>query len=298
MPTHRKRYKGEVRELILNPTVRRPTPVILLPQDILRHLPVASSWSEVSEAASFSHALRSRVNKMIGEIWRAKTKKEQRERKRAMLHEKELMADLLTVVKNGKVKAYNFVRDERGVLAWQKVIECVQIDFPFKISVDSSKEGLLKCVRSIVGQFRFLVEERGFNKMLWNKKRPNKEKVSQMLFFAVAHSYCRANDVDISPEMDTGSGLVDFKFAKGYSNRHIVEVKLSNNPNVLNGYKIQLEAYKRSEEVDAGTFVLVDVGGMGKKLDALYEIQEKSRKKLSAIEYVDARVKPSASKRR
>lgn len=119
-----------------------------------------------------------------------------------------------------------------------------------------------------------------------------------MDFFSVAYSYCKANNIDINPEMDTGTGYVDFKFSQGFSKRLIVEIKNSYNPNIINGYKIQLEAYKRSEETCFGYYLIIDVGELGQKLEKLLKLYTVDGNKKSEIIYIDEKLKVSASKRR
>ena len=72
----------------------------------------------------------------------------------------------------------------------------------------------------------------------------------QLVFLAVADAYCRANNVDITPEAGAGGGPVDFKFSDGYNGRILVEVKISDNPQLLHGYTVRLETYKKGQ----GTF--------------------------------------------
>src|SRR2546430_8635948 len=50
------------------------------------------------------------------------------------------------------------------------------------------------------------------------------------------YAYCVANNLEITPEADTGSGVVDFKFAASYVTRVLVETKLSNNKKLVHGY--------------------------------------------------------------
>ncbi|WP_457662836.1 hypothetical protein [Sinorhizobium medicae] len=109
--------------------------------------------------------------------------------------------------------------------------------------------------------------------------------------------FCKANNIDISPETHSGGGPVDFKFSKGYSNRLVVEIKLSKGT-VVHGYKSQLEVYKTAANTDAGLFLVVDVGGMGRKLSDIKKHQQLSREAghtVSDIVVVDGKRKRSAS---
>jgi hypothetical protein len=119
-------------------------------------------------------------------------------------------------------------------------------------------------------------------------------------FFAIAYSYCKANNVDIAPEVDSGSGQVDFKFSKGFNSRVLVEVKLSTNSKLVQGYKSQLEIYKESEETMHAIYLVIDVGRMGKKDEELIQTRNEYSSKgnpLWDLIIVDGIIKPSESKR-
>jgi hypothetical protein len=122
----------------------------------------------------------------------------------------------------------------------------------------------------------------------------------QRIFYADADSYCKANDIDISPEVDTGTGEIDFKFSSGYSKRVLVEVKLSDNPKLLAGYNKQLEIYKESELTSKGVYVVVDIGYLAKKEKELQKLQSqrvKQKLSISEIILIDGKRQKSASKR-
>lgn len=81
----------------------------------------------------------------------------------------------------------------------------------------------------------------------------------------MAYSHCKANDIDVSPEIDTGNGKIDFKFSAGFKARVLVEIKLSRNPKLVDGFTKQLADYKTSQQTMRAFYVVIDVGGMGKK---------------------------------
>jgi len=292
-------FKGKKYNIIKNPKRKKITPIILIPEDILRHLPIVNSWEDIASAASFNETLRVSVNSMVADIWKAKTKKEKDKIKNEIFTNKKYLQDLLNIIKDGNVNHYDIEKDERSIVSWHKILDKVAVDFPLQLFITKkNKTSLNDCVKLIINQFMFLIENKGLNKLLWNGDKPNNEKVCQMLFFATAFSYCKANNIDINPEMDSGSGLVDFKFSKGYDKKVIVEIKLSYNPNIESGYRKQLELYKTSEETTNGFYVIVDVGKLGKKYDKILEIRNDSKDKLSEIIFIDGLLKPSASKRK
>lgn len=62
-----------------NPLAAKPTPVVLVPLDVLRRLPIATDWDSAMDAASANAAIRHRVNQHIGNVWAIRTKKDKEE---------------------------------------------------------------------------------------------------------------------------------------------------------------------------------------------------------------------------
>ena len=155
-------------------------------------------------------------------------------------------------------------------------------------------------MQQIIKRYRQLIENNGLAKELYrDNRKPRHESTSQRLFFAIAYCYCEANNLDISPEVDSGTGHIDFKFSKGFNCRVLVEVKLSTNTKLLPGYTRQLEAYKAAEQTMRAFYLVIDVGKMGNKLDRLIDIRNKASLEgdpLSELECVNGKLKASASK--
>lgn len=169
-----------------------------------------------------------------------------------------------------------------------------------KIPQTLDLDGLSKIVTQIIEQFRFLVEERRFSEELYQQNgSPRPEKSAQRLFFAIAYAYCKANNLDITPEADTGNGPVDFKVSQGFTGRVLVEIKLSTNSRLVKGYTRQLETYKTAEETQRGFYLVIDVGQMGEKEKALMAAKNEAAARgdqTSPIILVSGTRKPSASK--
>ncbi|MDF9756344.1 hypothetical protein [Pseudomonas hunanensis] len=153
-------------------------------------------------------------------------------------------------------------------------------------------------VLEILEVFKAQIEVHGLWTELWDRDQPKHERTVQKLFFSSAVSFCRAYDLDISPESDGGSGPVDFKISAGWHDKVVVEFKLSTNTRVVHGYECQLERYKDSENTEHGIFVLVDVGELGGKLEGVRSLQAAKGDRASDIVYIDARPRVSASKKR
>lgn len=284
-----------------NPKERSHTPVILVPADVLRELPLAKDWEEVCDVARKNTELRDKVNRLIAEIWKAKTRKTKMEIRKKALSKKDAFNVLLETIHKSNPAAYDVDSDPEGLLVWRRIQPVIASDNPLKLLLGKkpSIEDMFDVVMKIVQQFQFLVEKRGLWKELYHNNERRNEKSVQRIFYAVADSYCKANDLDISPEADTGTGEIDFKFSSGYTRRVLVEVKLSDNPKLLSGYQKQLEIYKDSEQTSKAIYVVIDIGHLAKKERELQKIRiDRLNKKLpvSDIVIIDGSKKRSASK--
>lgn len=283
-------------------------PIIFVPNDIVRSLPIAADWSDIAKSLRENKALREAVNSHLGQIF-ANMKAAERERlKFNALKSKESFEYVINMLREVDKVPYDFEADTEGLYFWRDLIDSLIEDFPNVIkSVDIKNvhddKDIILIVRDIVKKFQCLVEDNGLWKELWNEdfSKNRKEKAVQRLFFAVASSYCQANNIDLSPEVDQGNGPVDFKLSYGASCKVVVEIKLSNNSSLVHGYEKQLDIYKKADNTDKGVFLIVDVGSLGEKYDKVKEIRNKlisDNKSASEIFYIDGTVKESASKRK
>lgn len=117
------------------------------------------------------------------------------------------------------------------------------------------------------------------------------------MLYAIADSYCEANNIDLTRESDAGRGPVDFKFSSGYKSRVLIEVKLSKN-NPVKGYEKQLAIYQKAEKTDTAIFMVIIVSEDTSEVERL----EKLVKRLKAdkqicpeLVVIDGRIRPSAS---
>ena len=302
VPTKRFTVAGQSAQLAANP--KQPnTPVVLVPRDVLRKLPVACCWSDVSGAAGANAALRHRVNTEIGELWKAQGKRDKNRLRKQALANKEAFETLIAAVNATPAAPYDLDADPDGLLFWTRLIGAIDKSHPFKLTLPPKPtlDDLRRLILEIVGQFRKLVEDKGLWKDLWVGPRPRPEAAAQRLFFAIADTYCRANDIDVTPEADSGAGPVDFKFSKSYTLRVLVEVKLSRNTKLVPGFTAQLGAYKKAEGTTCGIYLVIDVGGMGNKRKDLQNVRKARlmcKDPCSDLEFVDGSRQKSASKRK
>jgi hypothetical protein len=287
--------------LPVNPYLREKEPVILVPADILRDLPVATDWSDVADAASKNAALRNRVNEDIARLWEVKSRKDKDELRRWAMSGKDAFETFLDMIRGVSPHPYDMTGDPRGELFWRELAAVLAAKEPLNIVKPAAMDhaSIVSIVEQIIEQFRFLIEDRRFSEELYHDSDPRPEKSAQRLFFAVAHAYCKANDLDLTPEADTGNGPVDFKVSSGYRGRVLVEIKLSTNGKLVKGYTRQLETYKIAEEALSAFYVVVDVGRMGEKDKRLIEIKNAANREgeeTSPITFIDGSRRVSASK--
>ncbi|RBW44593.1 hypothetical protein DS885_11045 [Psychromonas sp. B3M02] len=303
LPTKPHKIGTEEYNLIINPY--SGAPLLLVPNDIVRDLPIATDWSDISRVVRENEDLRERVNNQVGEVWANMTKKQKRQLKEAALKSKEAFEQVIEMIREVDPVPYNLTMDKNGESFWTSLLSKISQEHPFDLKKYGNKElnddEVLEVVHKILEQFQDLVENKGLWKELWcEEKKPRKEKASQRLFFAVAYSYCKANNIDLTPEADSGNGPVDFKLSRGFDSKVVIEIKLSTNGSLVHGYEKQLEIYKAADDTNVGIFLLIDVGGLGQKFAKVQRIRNEflqEHKHASQVWYVDGNQKASASKR-
>jgi hypothetical protein len=169
-------------------------------------------------------------------------------------------------------KPYDFAGDKLGEIVWRTFSDRIISQYPYSIKkpVINDAKSTIHIVDSIIRQFKYLIEDRDIWRELYTDTgQPRLEKAVQRMFYMTALSYCEANNLNITPEADTGRGPVDFKFSTGISDRVLVELKLSRNPKALHGFTRQLDIYNSAERPVSSKYIIIDVGGIKTKLNKL-----------------------------
>lgn len=153
-------------------------------------------------------------------------------------------------------------------------------------------------VLKICYRFKKLIEDNGLWRLLYDKKQPKHEAAAQLLYYGIADAYCKANNIDISREVNNGHGPVDFKLSIGGKQKILVEIKLTSNSQLIHGVTKQLPLYMEQEEVDYAIYLIIDNGHRGRleHFQDYYNSLENVRR--DKIEYilVDGNIQESASK--
>ena len=275
-------------------------PVILVPRDILRDLPLAADWSDVSRAVLEVREIRDSINRMFGNFAKASVTQKKAALRKTVLSSKRLLNLLIEAV-TAAAENYDEKADLDGYFKFREILSEDPSRFLGMVRAPkgAGPVDLKKTVLEIVEEFRKLVENNNMWELLWYGTVPRHERASQLLFFAVSTMICSVNNIDISPETNSGGGPVDFKFSTGFKARVLVEMKLSTG-RVVHGYQTQLEVYKKAAASQAGVFVILDVGGMGAKLKRIKKMKSEAEARgevASEIVVIDAKRQRSASKR-
>lgn len=274
---------------------------ILVPSDIVRELPISNDPSEIYDAISFNQKLRDKVNSFIAGHEKTTALERKEAMRKTALESVDLFNLFLKAVKD-YARPYN---QEDDPLGYQKLKEILQSDIDsFKVEkkfeLSLGPEKIVELVHETIAAFKHHVEKGNLWETLWANGNPKKERVSQLIYFAIADCFCKSNNIDISPEANMGGGPVDFKFSRGYEARVLVEMKRSNGT-VKHGYEKQLEYYKDAAKTFFGIFVIIDYGDLGNKLLVIQQIRAErieAGEKASDIIVIDATQKLSSSKRK
>ena len=230
------------------------------------------------------------------------TRKSKAENRALFLRDRESFESLIAAAQAVPKQAYDFAGDPEGLSAWLELGQTAAAANPLRFELRSQDAaGVRQVLTTIVEHVKHTIELRGLWKNLYDANGdPHHESYAQRLFFAMALSFCKANDVGIDPESNAGSGPVDFVVSRGFHARIAVELKLSTNPRLKHGYVKQLETYKASQETEAGLYAILDVGSGDGRIEEVLRLETEARQnglKHSPVVVIDATPKKSASTR-
>jgi hypothetical protein len=188
-----------------------------------------------------------------------------------------------------------------GEYSWQRLAKEYTEQNPLQLEqVSNDEKRVADVVTKIVKQYQNLIENNGLWYNLYDdNKNVMHESHSQKLFFGIADSYCEANNLDISPETNSGRGPIDFKFSSGRKAKVLVEIKLTKNPKLDHGLTIQLKEYEKAEKPYKSFLIVISVTDQfnyQEKLNKSIVEKDKAKVPLPEIIYVNGNIKKSASK--
>lgn len=270
-------------------------PILVIDKSLLLDLPVTEDFSNIDYISSFNEKIRREFSNYLN-ISNKKRKYTKDEIKRLLIGNETFFDLFLKKYREDEIESYDFVLDKNCEIKWYYISkECVNEN---PLSIDKNID-VYNLAKTICEQFKYLIEEKGLWKSLYDDNGMSlNESHSQNLFFGIADSYCKANNIDISRENNNGNGPVDFKISKGYKNKTIVEIKKSSNSQLSHCYKKQIPIYMNQEEIDKGIYLLINLGDYDQKVTNFKNAMQKYKNtKIELIE-IDGKKKESASKRK
>lgn len=284
-------------EFLINPY--KKSIILLLPQDILHELPIAKDWDDIDRVCREIEKIKNDINTLIKKSWKnfRSTYKKSYIRE-SIINDKEVLNKLISEYRKANVEEYDFEKDPLGLIVLGELVNRLsQEDLVEDIDNNITTFELTKV---ICERFKYQIENKKAYQILYTDDlKPRKEKIAQQLFLCIADAYCKANNLDLSPECNLGRGPVDFKTSNGDKDKTLVEIKLTTNSGQLvHGLEVQLEEYSKAEETKNLIYLVIHNGGSKKKIEELYEVYEKfeSDKKKPYLIFVDATPKESASR--
>jgi hypothetical protein len=277
--------------------------VIFFPRSVLRDLPTAMDWDDIDLVCAYNESLRSQINAIIGNTWKeAVAQNSKTKLKKVLLENPAVLADMIKQYREKPGKSYDFIQDLMGEAVWFEPATTAAAENPLDLKRYGgvTADNVTSIVNDICDKYAQLVESNGLWKLLYTDEgKTRHERVAQMLFFVAADSYCAANGLDLSPEVNRGAGPVDFKFSHGARAKVLVEIKLSSNTRLLHGFEKQLPTYAAAEESQHDVLLIVRTTSSDASINEVLSAHAKqadARKRVPVVKIIDGRARRSASK--
>jgi hypothetical protein len=276
-------------------------PLILIPKELVKQIPLSFNWSDIFDCYDENSALRSRLSSIILSHYNKKSEATKANVSALLKGNPGLLREIILEFK----ETTPLSQLERELL--QEIEkELTNLSVP-------SQPMLKDKVLFIINRFKMYVERKGIWKLFYHRtKDENGEKIKQPLsedhvqraFYLIADIIADKFSIELIPEAETGVGPVDFKFSHLRKNI-LVEAKLSTHKDIRHGYMTQLEEYIKSENPEHSYFLLIKLTNSDsnemevdeRRLSRLLSI-EKNQGSHKEIIVVDATVKESASKKK
>lgn len=237
-------------ELPLNPYNDRP--ILLAPKKYIRDLPTIN-------ANDFWDYCYTNDNEIIRDEFGADITKnvDKATIVRFAARHPELREEYIKQAETDDPTPYDFDNDPKGYHFWYYEAAKYCKQNPVK-SIITTKNDFKDIIESFIKEFSNFVENNRGWKLLWSKNgRPRSEEATQLLFLGIVKHYCKANNIDISREVNIGRGPVDFKVSQGHEFRALLELKLAKNTKFWRGITKQLPKYQEAENVEIGYFIVI-----------------------------------------
>jgi hypothetical protein len=275
---------------------RTGRPLILVPQDLLKPLPIAASIEDALAMADLNDTARREVNKIYALAHEAR--RSAKPYLRNLIRENtSLSKGIVAGYKRARPTPYDYDRDPNHVASFIPIAREIVGESPARPSVLEPMDRVEACVEDVVGHVQKSLEHNRLGEFLYDDSgNPRREVVSQRLIYTISEIFAKQYDVDCSREANAGPGAVDFRFTVGHGARLLIEVKLSSHPRLKDGYYEQLPAYAQAEQIRRLILLIIRVSTDDSHLKALTEAIKKKELPIQLV-VMDAVPRPPASKR-
>ncbi len=273
-------------------------PILFFPASVLSPLPIVLSWDDMYAAAVLNKEARDKFNEFLKPLFSDSAKPTKEMLKNYLVAEdaNQRIKTFLDVYKAVEPEKYDFKKDPAGFYRWYEDAKEIfnEVELP-KVKKAKTFEDLMEGVEAIIKYFK-----KGIENYMWKHSyeadgTPKNEFYFQNLFLYIAEPMCVERDIDVSPESDKRRGPVDFKLSRGSENI-TVEMKLTSNPNLSKGFKVQLPIYAKAEESRHAFFVVIRTTEISKQLEEIEALVDEDESENISLRVVNALPKESASK--
>lgn len=282
--------------LPINP-FKKNSPVLLVPKVFLNVLPEIN-MEDFSNTIGLSERLRSDINFEVDKnLNKAKIAQ-------IAIENYDFVKEYIKIVESRGTNSFGDIMNTTLRYRWYELSKSIVQNHLFPFGEIENENVFYETIKKFAIYYKEFIELHSGYKLLWDESRttPRNEEDVQLLFKGILDEHCRANNIDLTREVNQGMGPIDFRFSCGYSNRVLLEVKLAKNSRFWNGLKKQLPQYMKIDSCTKGIFLVVvysdkDVKRINEIQDIRKETVETHNVDIEVI-VVDARVdnKESASR--
>lgn len=246
-----KRWCCEECLLPVNP-YKKNSPILLLPKNFLNVLPEINS-DDFSETIQLAERLRNDFN------YEVDINLDKEAIAQIAIENYDLVKEYIDVVEQRNAKSFGDLMKQTLRYVWYELSKNVANSNPFAFDSNVNEETFFDKINRFANYYKEFIEFRSGYKLLWNdtKSSPRSEEDVQLLFKGILDEHCRANNIDLTREVNQGRGPIDFRFSSGYSNRVLLEIKLAKNTKFWNGLKKQLPLYMNVDSCNKGIFLVI-----------------------------------------
>jgi len=271
-------------------------PLILVPQHLLKPLPIAANIEDALDIADLNDEARNEVNRIYAEASRARVSP--KPYLRGIVRRNPAIArGIIEGYRKAPPVPYDYDQDPNQVAGFNPIAREIVGELPKKPTGLSAIELVERCVFDTITQLQKSIEHNRLADLLYDDAgRPRREIASQRLIYAIADIFAKIYGVDLSREANAGPGAVDFRFTVGRDARLLVEVKLSTHKRLQDGYYEQLPAYAKAENITRMILLVVRISEDDSHLNKLTEAVKRYALPIQIV-VINAVRRPPASKR-